>query len=350
MRDPQSLMGSLPPAVAGRRAAASLVSFAQPCASKVLENVWAVGGLKPPPRAKLGDLFMCSSEREYLSDADLQRQIAVHVEACRQRIPAFVATHYSGRGAIGLNRRAFGTDVLVAPVNFLMGFPNFVLRIVAGLLDVFGARKAAKWLARSHLGLPTAVQKTLAARLMTELLDLPQDPEETSDPVRRLLSAAAREPVGIYVQTRNVAADITAGTLAALLGLVFLHQFTPGSISAGSAVAKVVAREQAVSQFVLGETLGRLYYTLFPVSPSLTLIVLALLPIMAAIAAVAAFAGMIHDPVQSAAGIHRRRLSRMVDAIEELASECGGKGYRPKDTFFGRVYDLMDWIKGVLSF
>jgi hypothetical protein len=293
---------------------------------------------------------MCSNERESRYDDDLRRQVGDHIEACRHRIPVFVAANYSGRGAIGLNRRAFGTDVLVAPFNFLMGFPNFVLRMLAILLAVSGARDTSKRLARSHLGLPTSVQKTLTKKLMSELLDLPQHPEEASNRVRRLLAAAAREPVRIYVQTRDVAADITAATLAALLGLLFLHQFTPGSISSGSAIAQVVARERAVSEFALGETLGRLYYALFPVSPPPMPIVLVLLLVMAAIAVVAAFSGMIHDPVQAAVGIHRRRLNRMLDAIEESASEPGGKGYRPKDTFFGRLYDLMDWIKGVLSF
>jgi len=40
----------------------------------------------------------------------------------------------------------------------------------------------------------------------------------------------------------------------------------------------------------------------------------------------------------------------MLDAIEASAIESRGKGYRPKDTFFGRVFDLIDWVKGVLSF
>jgi hypothetical protein len=71
---------------------------------------------------------------------------------------------------------------------------------------------------------------------------------------------------------------------------------------------------------------------------------------MAAIAVVAAFSGIIHDPVQALTGIHRRRLSRFLDAIEESITRPNGKGYGPKDTFFGRAYDLVDWIKGVLSF
>jgi len=292
----------------------------------------------------------CCTERENRSDTYLKEQVADYIDACRQRIPAFVANNYAGRGAIGLNRRAFGLDVLVAPFNFLMGFPNFLLRVLTVVLDFTGARKVAQRLARSHLGLPTKVQKTLSARLMTDLLDLPENPGDANDGVRKRLSAVAQEPVRIYVQTRNVAADITAGTLAAIMGLALLHQLTPGSISAGSAVAHVVAKEQAVSEFAFGEMLGRLYYAMFPISPSLTIIVLALLLVMLVIAVVAAFSGIIHDPIQTAAGIHRRRLNRMLDAIEASAIEPPGKGYRPKDTFFGRVYDLIDWIKAVFSF
>jgi hypothetical protein len=285
-----------------------------------------------------------------MDDAGLEGQVAGYIDACRGRIPVFVAANYVGRGAIGLNRRAFGTDVLVAPFNFLMGFPNFILRMLAEILDFLGANKAAQRLARSHLGLPTKVQKTLTTKLFSDLLDLPLNREDTRDRISNLVSEAAREPVRIYVQTRNVAADITAGTLAAVLGLLLLHQFTPGSISAGSALAHVVAKEQAVSEFALGETLGRLYYAAFPVSPSLTVVALVLLLVMATIAVVAAFSGIIHDPVQTATGIHRRRLNRMLDAIERSATNTARTGYRPKDTFFGRVYDLMDWVKGVLSF
>lgn len=285
-----------------------------------------------------------------MNDADLQGRVASHIDACRQRIPEFVGANYSWPGAISLNRLAWGADVLVAPFNFVMGFPNFVLTVLAVFLDFFDARKAAQWLLRTHLGLPTTVQKTLTAKLMADLLDLPVNCEDATDRSRQIVAFAAREPVRIYVQTRNVAADITAGTLAAVMGVVFFNQFTPGSISAGSAIAHVIAREQAVSEFVLGEAFGRLYYAVFPVNPSLTVVVAALLLVMVTIAAVAALSGIIHDPIQALTGIHRRRLNQLLDAIEESINQSIGKGYRPKDTFFGRVYDLVDWLKGMLSF
>ncbi|MDH3378652.1 MAG: hypothetical protein OEQ39_17135 [Gammaproteobacteria bacterium] len=290
------------------------------------------------------------NEQANVYDADLQRQVAGYIAACRQRISAFIGANYSWCGAIKLNRLAWGADILVTPYNFLMGLPNFLLRMLAVALEFMGARKAAQRLLRIHLGLPTTVQKALTARLMADLLDLPLNHEDTTDRLRHLVAYAAQEPVKVYVHTRNVAADITAGTLAAVMGVVFFNQFTPGSVSAGSAMARIVAKEQAVSEFALGDVLGRLYYAVFPVNPSLTVVVVILLVAMATIAVIGAFSGMIHDPIQTVTGIHRRRLNQLLNAIEESIDPTMGKGYQPKDTYFGRVYDLVDWIKGLLTF
>lgn len=290
------------------------------------------------------------SEQMNVHNAVPEVQVTQYFDACRQRIPGFVSTYFSGTGAIHLNRLAWGTDILIAPFNFFMGFPNFIIRLMAVVLEYFGARKSSRWLHQCHLGLPTTVQKRVQTRLMVDLLDLPVNKDAVTDQLRYLVRSAAREPVGIYLQTRNVAADITAGTLAAVVGLLFLSQFTPGSISAGSAIARVIAREQAISEFILGEVIARLYYAVFPVNPSGTVILMTLLVVMATVAIVAAFSGIIHDPIQASTGIHSRRLNKLLDSIEESINQADGKGYRPKDMFLGRAYDMVDWIKGLLSF
>jgi hypothetical protein len=287
---------------------------------------------------------------QYPSSPISQGQLTNYVDECRERIPVFINSYFSLWGAYRLNRLAMGRDILVAPFNFLMGFPNFLLRLIALLLERLGAHRQAQRLLRLHLGFPTKVQHALTSHLLHDLLSLPPNPETGSKGFQQLLYQAAKEPVQIYVQTRNVAADITAGTLAAILGLILLNQFTPGSISAGAAVAHLVAREQAASGFFLGETLGRFYYTLFPVSPPIGIVLSTMLVVMLTIALVAAFSGMIHDPIQRMTGIHQRRLYLLLDAIEKNATRSLTKGYRPKDTFVGRVYDFIDWIKGLISF
>jgi len=57
---------------------------------------------------------------------------------------------------------------------------------------------------------------------------------------------------------------------------------------------------------------------------------------------VAAFAGVLADPVQSRLGIHRRRLERLLDTVEE---ECLGRGEKPfvaREHFLARMLDLGD--------
>jgi hypothetical protein len=282
--------------------------------------------------------------------ADSTTLIAAHIQACRQRIPQFVSDNYAWPGAWQLNRKAWGWDLAIAPLNFLLGFPNFLLRLCALIAEWIGLQRAASWLRHLHLGFSTKVQQHLASQLQSVLLDLPERPDNSDSATRREIASLARQPAQLYIQTRNVAADITAGTIAAILGLMLFSQFTPGSISAGSLLAKQLAKQQAIGDFLLGEHLGELYYNLFPVSPSLGMVAVSLLIIMSVIAVVAAFSGIIHDPIQSATGIHQRRLKQMLNAIEVSAGDGTDRGYRPKDTFVGRIYDLLDWIKGIISF
>ena len=281
---------------------------------------------------------------------DRQAQITAYLASCRSRIAGFVEANYAWSHAFALNRLAWGSDIVKAPFNFLMGFPNFLIRLLAVVVGLADGHGWSQHLHRLHLGVTTQVHKDLIEKLMTDLLELPLDSTDDADPLRRQIAAAAREPLRIYVQTRNVAADITTGTLTALVGTFAFHQFTPGSISTGSVLAHLIAEEQAVSEFVFGETLGRAYYSLFPVDPSWPVIISTLLVVMTTLAVVSAFSGFIHDPIQAATGIHQRRLKQMLDAIEDAACGSNQGIYRPRDTFFGRIYDLIDWIKGLLSF
>lgn len=135
-----------------------------------------------------------------ISDAPLFGSLRVSCGSIPARVPAadtevrrrklFVARRYQPEPS-----GVWGTDVFVAPFNFVMRFPNFVLRVLAVFLDSFGARKAAQWLLRRHLGLPMTVQKTPTAKLMVDLLDLPANPEDATDHLRHLVACAAREPV-----------------------------------------------------------------------------------------------------------------------------------------------------------
>lgn len=270
--------------------------------------------------------------------------LAEHLEASRLRIPQFSRQTFGLRGALATNGVALGSDVLVAPFNFLMGLPNFVLRLLAMILGLLRWRSASGWLMGCHIGVATQVQTRVGLQIRNDLLQL----DKLSGREHEMVERALREPLTLYLQTRNVAADLTAGTLAALAGWFVFQQFTPGSVSAGSVVAQWAGKQHAASQFWLGETLGGWWYSVFPPSVPLWLVVLCFSVVMAVIAVVSAFSGLLHDPVQHWTGVHQRRLSQMLDAVEAAALGDSETAYCPKDSFYGRAYDLLDWLKGLM--
>ena len=92
---------------------------------------------------------------------------------------------------------------------------------------------------------------------------------------------------------------------------------TPGMISMAPGVADAVARTTAIADFPMGQTIGGLWYGIFPTGAS-PLLVAASVAILVMIGSVfAAFAGLLADPVQSRLGIHRRRLLRLIDTLDK---------------------------------
>ena len=104
----------------------------------------------------------------------------------------------------------------------------------------------------------------------------------------------------------------------------------------------------AARDFILGETLGGVYYSWFPPEPPLAISVVMLAGMMALLAALAALSGIIIDPLQAAVGLHRRRLRKMLDHLQEDFLNQTRNSFRPKDQFVARILDVFDMIRSGL--
>ncbi|MSO68915.1 MAG: hypothetical protein EXQ98_01345, partial [Alphaproteobacteria bacterium] len=72
------------------------------------------------------------------------RDVAARYAAHRRaRIDDFVDRHFFLGGAIELNRRAFGWDLIRAPANISLAAPELMRRGMAGLAKASGARRVA---------------------------------------------------------------------------------------------------------------------------------------------------------------------------------------------------------------
>jgi hypothetical protein len=253
-------------------------------------------------------------------------------ELRQAEIRAFVRRRYGLRGTIALHRAAFGLDLLRAPVNVLLS-PVFLLsRLVAALLSACGAKRAGRWLADRRIFLTSDVSRVIEAdlnRLIEDLAAKGLGPDAPPDVIRETLAN--------HVETRNAVAEITTTLFVLLAGFLIFGRATPGVMSMAGPVAELRAHAAAVEQFALGNSLGRLWYGVFPVALSPWMVAMTGFVLAALASVVTTFAGVIADPVQLATGTHRRRLTRLLDRLDE-ARPSGIE----REHILARIGDLSD--------
>ena len=288
----------------------------------------------------------------------------------RARIRPFVDRHFSVRGTLALHRAALGWDILRAPANLTLAMPQLALLVGSKAATRLGAPRAAKLMDRSIL-IETALAREIEWLIHTELLEMPirqkgresaqdglsraiLDSQQLAGAMEAMLLALGRQggdpefrarlrrAMTDYGLTRNAAAEITTGLINLGAGAVALQKITPGAATLGPALAAALSQQAAVGSFPFGSWLGTAWYALFPVVPSAGLVMTTTGGVMLASAALAAFAGVISDPIQRATGMHERRLTRMVDALERQFLDPRAPGFAVHDHYVARLLDLFD--------
>jgi SAM-dependent methyltransferase len=308
-----------------------------------------------------------------MAAAALDRAIIRYIGKRQDMIPGFVDRHFGLRGSLRLHRRAVGWDIVRAPTNVALAVPALGTAMLAGGLRKAGARRPADWLGRRHILLKTDVAREIEWLLHTEFLELPfaqrdrlfeRDAlaeEIVADPmIERALAQAlvvlgrhANDPgfrerltdaLGTYTGSRIAASEISTSLLSLATGAVAWQQFTPGALSLGPLVAGSVAHMLAVSSFPLGSTAGALWYAMFPAAASPLFVAGVTGSVLAGAALLTAFAGVVADPVQRRLGLHRRRLVRLVDVLEQ---QLRGEDARMvvRDHYVARLLDLFDLLR-----
>ena len=309
-----------------------------------------------------------------VSEVEIEQAIGAGIERyfddCRARIPAFIDRHFHYPGAIATNRKALGWDMLRAPLNLLWA-PVYALASLVRILT--RKRTGLGWLHdladRVPAGFTTRVQQHISHLILVDLLNNGQEKSllesylvealeavyarHTSEPIdhrrfSKLIEPLVDEALSQYRVTRTASADITNSLTCTVLGAFAFQKFTPGGIGLGVVLASVLAKTLAARDFILGETIGEWYYSVFPPEPSVATTASVMVAVMAALAAFAALSGVIFDPVQAAVGLHRRRLRKLLDHLQRDVSLNTQSSFRPKDQFVARILDTFDMIRSGL--
>jgi len=293
-----------------------------------------------------------------------------YFDECREGVPAFIDRHFCYPGAVATNRVALGWDMLRAPLNLfwapvyaLLSLVKYLVRKQAGLAWLYGL------LERVPAGFTTRVQQRISELILLDLLKMGRpanlledriveslqevyegytDVPVSSRQFHELMEPLVDQALVQYRVTRNASADITNCLSCSIVGAFAFQKFTPGGVGIAVLLASMTAKTMAARDFILGETLGKVYYSWFPPETSLALTVGIWAGIMALLAAVAALSGMITDPVQAATGLHRRRLYKMLDHLQLDFLNRTRNSFRPKDQFMARILEAFDMIRSGL--
>lgn len=304
-----------------------------------------------------------------------------YIAGCRERVGPFVDRHFSLFGTLKLHRKAFGWDLLKAPYNVAVAIPQLSARLLAaGGKRVPGGRRLSARMEKVNLFLNTSVGREVGWLVFTEFLRLPADDgkgrvskrdafaeEVLADPrVRRSIEGAAaavgkraddpeflkglEDKLASYTNTRAAAADMVGVLSMVGAGAAATHQFTPGAVTLVPALSAAIAQQMAIASFPLGTGLGGLWYSVFPAAVTPGVIAATAGTVLAAGAVITAFAGVIADPIQRKLGVHKRRLDKLLDALETELTGSDPKKLVLHDHYVARTLDLVDVMLAVTRF
>lgn len=308
------------------------------------------------------------------SQIAVDRAITSYIQARKDKAPEFAKKYFSLRGALGLNKNALGADILKGPLNVLWSLPYMGFKASSALSRKAGLRKIPSLIERLPPGLETRVQKEINWLIFTELLEIPYDQGNRKSSKDALLEEILKQPeisalfsnelstiyskskdpkfrpaleknLMEYSRSRTAAADLAGTVISLSTGATVFGKMTPGAMTAGGAIATAVAQHSAISNFVLGPTLGGLYYSIFPATASMGLVVASTGTFMALLAILTSFSGIITDPIQHKLGIHQKRLKKLIECLDKELRGSGDSGLKIRDQYVARVFDLLDLFK-----
>lgn len=267
--------------------------------------------------------------------AHIDHAVAVYADACRDRIPAFIASHFSLRQTWELQRPTLGRDLLLGPINALWSIPYLTTSRICKGLDILGIRTASRVLMLIPPGVKTGYQRRIETVIARSLLDwgadepgqglpaglvrvLEEHPElGGSDALRRAIAKDTLQSVfDQFLSARALVTDVAGAVLTLGLGWFLFDRPSLGLMGISEQLSRRNARSRAASRFFLGDRAGSVFYSVFRPRAN-WLETVAILAVLAfAIGAISTSCSVLFEPVRKRFGLHERRLHSLIDSIE----------------------------------
>ncbi len=294
-----------------------------------------------------------------------------YFQTCELRVGPFSKKHFCYPGAWHINKHAFGWDLMKMPSNLIWAPFYMMLQLVGLLLKKLSFSTLANRLHKTPSGFATQVQQKTNEQVYSELLGSPSHIDKCDlhrfvlesiteaqeialkrkdeEVLREKLRPIVDQTLSQYSITRTASADITNSLLSTAAGALTFKQFTPGGLGLGLVLASVYANHSAKSNFIFGDTLGGIYYSVFPVDPSLLVTTISTLSILGLLSIIASFSGLLTDPIQYRLGLHQYRLKKLIRHMKTDFKTQSRASFRPKDQYLARIMEVLDALKTHLN-
>ncbi len=294
-----------------------------------------------------------------------------YFQACELRVEKFSKKHFCYPGAWHINKHAFGWDLMKMPSNLIWAPFYMLIQLISFLLRRLHLPTLANHLRSTPCGFATQVQQQTNNQVYSELLGSPSHVEKCE--LHRFVLASITETQGValtnkdeealreklhpivdqtlsqYSITRTASADITNTLLSTATGALTFKQFTPGGLGLGLVFASVYAQHSAKYNFIFGDTLGGIYYAVFPAEPSILIMTTSTLSILGLLSIIASFSGLLTDPIQYRLGLHQYRLKKLIRHMKTDFKTQSRASFRPKDQYLARIMEVFDALKTHLN-
>jgi hypothetical protein len=304
----------------------------------------------------------------------MDQAIGNYIRKRKEMVPDFVKKHFSLKGAFQLNKKALGSDLYKAPLNVAWVMPYTALKASSSVIKKIGMKKIPSLVERLPVGFETKIQREINWLIFTELLELPYHQGERTSERDALLEEILNQPeisllfldtlseirtkskdpgfraalernLREYAGTRIATSELAGNIISLSAGAGLLGKMTPGAMTVGGGLASAIAQYSAISNFALGSTLGGIYYSVFPATASMALVIASTGTVLAALALLSSFSGMVTDPIQYKLGFHQKRLNRLIDSLDKELRGLGNAELHFKARYVARIFDLLDLFK-----
>jgi hypothetical protein len=268
----------------------------------------------------------------------LDECIIQYVEECRERLPSFIARHFSLHESWQLLKRSLAQDLILLPLNTLWAIPYMTLKKSIETLDKIGWKKLTPLLEKLPSGIRTQQQRAIEEWIANELLEWPRVGVEGNTLWKKILAHPGAGPLakaGVlrsewftrlpvraklseFTSTRALVADLAVSLGALLIGRKFFGNGSLGVSDLGNRFARKMAQDKAASDFFLGQSLGSAYYRAFPPMPTRKEVVIATLLVGGLLTLVSLVASVVGDPLRKRLGFQETTLGSLIDGIDEV--------------------------------